>query len=177
MNIETAVLSCWGKPRHLTDPRPDLVEFQEQTKAIHTFLSKPEAVTALGKIRHQDIKTRQSADSIERGRGNHLTKFSNGHVQLEWERGGWIVRNWHTVGTRHATWIHLEENLLSELIRPPSRPEKEGNDPTLGTVTGLRGQTPGKCATQEWPHPNTATMIVYMFKMEWKSPTFVGYDW
>jgi len=93
VDIETAVLSSWGKTRHLPDPRPDLVEFQEQTRAIHTFLSKPGAVTALGKSRHQDTKTRQAANSIEEERGKHLTEFTNGHVQLEWESGRWIVRN------------------------------------------------------------------------------------
>jgi len=47
VDIDTAILNCWGRSIHLPDPRPDLVEFQEQTKAIHTFLSKSEAFKAL----------------------------------------------------------------------------------------------------------------------------------
>ena len=47
VNTAEAILSCWGRTRHLPDPRPDLVEFHEQTKAIHAFLSNPEAVRKL----------------------------------------------------------------------------------------------------------------------------------
>ena len=32
---------------------------------------------------------------------------------------------------------------------------------------GVSRENDGK---QEWPHPNTATMIGYMLKMEWKTP-------
>jgi len=42
-----AILSCWGRTRHLPDPRPDLDEFQEQMFSIHTFLSNPEAIRKL----------------------------------------------------------------------------------------------------------------------------------
>ena len=35
VNIAAAILNCWGRTRHLPDPRPDLVEFQEQTKDKH----------------------------------------------------------------------------------------------------------------------------------------------
>jgi len=73
------------------------------------------------------------------------------------------------MGMRHATWIHPEENLLSALIRPPSRPENDALDLKLETDTGLRGETPGKFATQEWPHPNTATMSRYLLIMRWKT--------
>jgi len=110
-----------------------------------------ESYTHLFKQAGGGSSPQQSTDSIERVRGKHLTEFTNGHVQLEWERGGWIVRNWHTIGTRHATWIHPEENLLSALIRPPSRPENDDLDPKLGTVTGLHRQNPGQ---QEWPIQN-----------------------
>ena len=47
VNTAEAILSCWGRTRHLPDPRPNLVEFHEQTEAIHAFLSNPEAVRKL----------------------------------------------------------------------------------------------------------------------------------
>jgi len=43
VNTAQAILSCWGRTRHLPDPRPDLDEFQDQIDAIHAFLSNPEA--------------------------------------------------------------------------------------------------------------------------------------
>jgi len=143
-----------------------LVEFQEQTKAIHTFLSKPEAVKGL-EMRHQAIHNRQSTAPFKAAKEKHLIEFTNGHVQLEWERGEWIVRKWHKMETRHPTCIHPEENLLSALIRPPSRPEYVDDKPELETEKSIQGQNDEK---QEWPHPNTATMIGYMLKMEWKTP-------
>ena len=39
VNTAKAILSCWGRTRHLPDPRPDLDEFQDQMEAIHSFLS------------------------------------------------------------------------------------------------------------------------------------------
>jgi len=47
VNTAQAILSCWERTRHLPDPRPDLVEFQKQIKAIHAFLSNPEAIKKL----------------------------------------------------------------------------------------------------------------------------------
>ena len=49
VDIATAIFSCWGRTRHLPDPRSDLTEFQEQTEAIHAFLSSPESVKKLEK--------------------------------------------------------------------------------------------------------------------------------
>jgi len=76
VDIETAVLSSWGKTRHLPDPRPDLVEFQEQTKAIHTFLSNPGAVKSL-EIRHLTTQNQLSAAPFQSGKDKHLIEFTN----------------------------------------------------------------------------------------------------
>jgi len=51
VNTAQAILTCWGRTRHLPDPRPDLVEFYGQTEAIHAFLSNPEALRKL-EMRH-----------------------------------------------------------------------------------------------------------------------------
>jgi len=128
VDIAKAVLSCWGRARHLPEPIPDLVEFQEQTKAIHIFLSNPEAVKSLEK-RHLAIHNQHSTAPFKSGKEKHVIEFTNGHVQLDWERGRWIVRDWNAMETRHPTWIQPEENLLSVLIRPSSRPEQVDPEP------------------------------------------------
>jgi len=69
VDIAKAVLSCWGRTRHLPDPRPDLVEFQEQTKAIHTFLSNPKVVKSLEKC-HIAIHSQHSTAPSSMGRIN-----------------------------------------------------------------------------------------------------------
>ena len=122
VDIAAAILNCWGKTRHMPDPIPDLLEFHEQTKAIHTFLSNPGAVKSLEK-RHLTTHNQRSAAPFQPGKDKHLIEFTNGHVQLDWERGRWIVRNWKDMETHQPTWIQPEENFLSALIRPPSRPE------------------------------------------------------
>ena len=122
VNIAAAILNCWGRTRHLPDPRPDLVEFQERTKSIHAFLSNPGAVKSLGK-RHLTTQNQLSAAPFQSGKDKHLIEFTNGHVQLEWERGRWSVRNWKDMETLPPSWIQPGENFLSALIRPPSRPE------------------------------------------------------
>jgi len=99
----------------------------------------------------------------------HLIKFTNRHVKLNGETVGWIVRGWNINRTRHTTRIHLEENLLSALICPPSRPGNDGPYFTSGANTGLSGLNPGITDTQEWPHPNTATLIGCMLRMGWKT--------
>jgi len=86
----------------------------------------------------------------------NLIKFTNGHVQLNWEKGSWIVRDWNAIETHHPTRIQPEENLLSALIRPPSRPESIDPEPNPVTESNIQEQT---TVRQEWPHPNTATMI------------------
>jgi len=83
--------------------------------------------------------------------------------------------------TRHPTWIQPEENLLSALIRPPSRTEP--NEPEPNPVAGrawlktvarailMENYTQEQTTVrQEWPHPNTATMIEYLRRMESKTP-------
>jgi len=81
VNIATAILSCWGRTRHLPNPRPDLTEFQEQTEAIHVFLSSPEAVKKLG---NKQILMNPVAHS---SRDKRPIEFTNGHLQLECLRG------------------------------------------------------------------------------------------
>jgi len=185
VDIATAVLYFWGRIRRLPDPRPDLVEFQEQTKAIHTFLSNPGAVKSLEK-RHLTTQNQLPAAPFYSEKDKHLIEFTNGHVQLDWERGRWFERNWKDMETLPPTWIQPEENFLSALIRPPSRPEPiapennlEANLACLKTrVRAIllyrppQGNHIQEQATvrQEWPHPNTATMVEYLKRMEWKTP-------
>jgi hypothetical protein len=177
VDIATAILSCWGRTRHLPDPRPDLTEFQEQTEAIHAFLSSPEAVRNLEKS-HMTIPP----DALF-PRDKHTIEFTNGHIQLEWIRGRWSVQNWKDMETSQPLWIQPEENFLSALIRPPSRPEPiapEIRAARLGRSTrngtGPLDRSPQDnpqeqtLARQEWPHPNTTTMVLYMQKMKWRTP-------
>ena len=83
VNIAEAILSCWGRTRHLPDPRPDLVEFQEQTEAIHALLSNPEAVRKL-ESKHVTLQNPHSNAPFQSWKGKPLIEFTNGHVQLEW---------------------------------------------------------------------------------------------
>ena len=82
-----------------------------------------------------------------------------------------------------SLWIQPEENFLSALIRPPSRPEPIAPEYTL--VAKLDRSTRNSSgppdrppqdnlqeqalARQEWPHPNTTTMVLYMQKMKWRT--------
>jgi len=86
VDIATAILSCWGRPRHLPYPRPDLAEFQEQTEAIHAFLRRPEAVKKL------EDKRRRIDPGTTSARNKRPIEFTNGHLQLECLRGRWLVR-------------------------------------------------------------------------------------
>jgi len=113
VDIATAILSCWGRAWHLPDPRPDLAEFQEQTEAIHVFLSSPEAVEKL------EVKRRRMDPGASSARHKRPIEFTNGHLQLKCLRGGWLVQNWRDEETPQYSWIAPEENLLSALIRPP----------------------------------------------------------
>ena len=112
VDIAAAILSCWGRTRHLLDPRPDLVEFQEQTEAIHAFLSNPGAVESLEK-RHLTTQHQLSPAPFQYGKNKRPIEFTNGHVQLEWERGRWSVRNWKDITTSQPSWIQPEEKFLS----------------------------------------------------------------
>jgi len=177
VDIATAILGCWGRTRHLPDPRPDLTEFQEQTEAIHAFLSSPEAVRTLERS-HMTIPP----DALF-PRDKHPIEFTNGHIQLEWVRGRWSVQKWKDMETSQPLWIQPEENFLSALIRPPSRPEPIAPEYTL--VAKLDRSTRNSSgppdrppqdnlqeqalARQEWPHPNTTTMVLYMQKMKWRT--------
>jgi len=124
VDIAKALLSCWGRTRHLPDPRPDLDEFQEQMIAIHAFLSKPDAIRKLAtrRILQQNSSL---APPLQPGIDVPPIEFTNGHVQLEWAQGRWTVCDWKPIGTSPLgrAWIKPEENLLSALIRGPSRPE------------------------------------------------------
>jgi len=140
-----ALLSCWGRRRHLPDPRPDLDELQEQMIAI---------------------------------------QFTNGHVQLEWVQGRWTVCDWKNPETSPLgrAWIQPEENLLSALIRGPSRPEgiaptgpaganlerdkeKVQYEPPQNTHTQLQAEV-----RQECPHESTEIIVCYLYKMQWRTP-------
>ena len=110
-------------------------------------------------------------------------EFTNGHIQLEWVRGRWSVQNWKDMETVQPSWIVPEENFLSALIRPPSRPEPiapEIRAARLGRSTrngtGPLDRSPQDNPQEqtlvrlEWPHPNTTTMVLYMKKMKWRTP-------
>ena len=183
VDIAKATLSCWGRTRHLPDPGPDLDEYQEQMLAIHAFLSNPDAIRKLEakQTTHQDS---QPASPFQPGTDELPTEFTNGHVQLEWDQGRWMVRDWKTIATSPLgrAWIQPEENLLSDLIRGPSRPK--GVAPThlvkansaMGTERAQIGP-PQNTHTQlqaherqEWPHENTEIMVGYLHKMRWRTP-------
>ena len=187
VNTAQAILSCWGRTRHLPDPRPDLVEFHEQTEAIHAFLRNPEAVRIL-EMRHVTSQNPHSAAPFQSWKGKQLIEFTNEHVQLEWDQGRWFVHNWKVIETfpLGRSWIQPEESLLSALIRPPSRPEGVAPDYLVEANlelmkkqdnTGLPYRPPQNnyiqeqaMVRQEWPHPNTATMVGYLNKMKWRTP-------
>jgi len=180
VNIAGAILSCWGRTRHLPDPRPDLTEFQEQTEAIHAFLSNPLAVKSL-----EHLAAQRQISNAPFQKTEHPIEFTNGHVQLECERGSWSVRNWKDIELSPPSWIQPEENLLLALIQPPSRPEPVAPEHNLedhlarGAMSSseipyrppqdhhLQEQT---VARPEWPHPSTTTMVLYLKRMNWRTP-------
>jgi len=128
VDVATALLSCWGRTRHLPDPRPDLDELQEQMMAIHAFLSKPDAIRKLATKRV--IQQASSlASLLQPGTDELPIEFTNGHVHLEWTLGRWAVCDWKPIGMSPLgrAWIQPEENLLSALIRSPTRPEDPGD--------------------------------------------------
>ena len=182
VDIATAILSCWGRPRHLPYPRPDLAEFQEQTEAIHAFLSRPEAAKQL------EAKRRRIDSGTSLARNKRPIEFTNGHLQLEYLRGRWPVRDWKDQETSQHTWIAPVENFLSALIRPPGQgPSYNGNEAVcLGTRADRVDQTANKTHTAsknpletsqeqsltrpDWPHENTATMVFYLQQKNWRTP-------
>ena len=82
VNTVRAILSCWGRTRHLPHPRPDLDEFQDQIEAIHVFLSNPEAIRKL-ETKHVTPQNPHSAAPSQSWKGKQLIEFTDGHVQLE----------------------------------------------------------------------------------------------
>jgi len=180
VDIAGAILSYWGKTRHLPDPRPDLTEFQEQTVAIHAFLRNPGAVKSL-----EHLATQRQCSNAPFQKTEHPIELTNRHVQLEWERGRWFVRKWKDMELFPPSWIQPEENFLSALIRPPSRPEPVAPEHNLedhlarGAMSSseipyrppqdhhLQEQT---IARPGWPHPNTTTMVLYLKRMNWRTP-------
>jgi len=86
VNTDQAILSCWGRTRHLPDPWPDLDEFQDQIEAIHTFLSNPKAIRKL-ETKHVMSQNPHSAAPSQSWKGKQLIEFTDGHVQLEWDHG------------------------------------------------------------------------------------------
>jgi len=169
-----ALLSCWGRTRHLPDPRPDLDELQEQMTAIHAFLSKPEAIRKLATKRAMQQDS-HLASPLQPGTDELPNEFTNGHVQLEWAQGRWTVCDWKTIETPPLgrAWIQPEENLLSALIRAPSRPE--GIAPTWGTERVQNGPPQNNHIhlqtreRQECPHEITEIMAGYLHRMQWRT--------
>jgi len=94
-----------------------------------------------------------------------------------------MVRDWKTIGTSllGSAWIQPAENLLSALIRGPSRPEGVGRGPVeanlargkekvqYGLPQNIHIQLQTR-ARQEWPHENAEIMVGYLYKMQWRTP-------
>jgi len=86
VDVAKALLSCWGKTRHIPVPSPDLDELQEQMKAIHTFLSEPDAIRKLAAQRF--MRLAPSSASLPQHELDALPiELANGHVQLDWASG------------------------------------------------------------------------------------------
>jgi len=186
VDIATAILSCWGRVWHLPDPRPDLAEFQEQTEAIHVFLSGPEAVEKL------EVKRRRMDPGASSARHKRPIEFTNGHLQLQCLRGRWLVQNWRGEETAQYSWIAPEENLLSALIRPPcsggrmhcicikneptalaarsDRLDESANNDANDAIDTLQISQDPTSMRREWPHEITETIILYLRKMNWRTP-------
>jgi len=183
VDIAQALLSCWGRTRHLPVPRPDLDELLEQTMAIHAFLSEPDAIRKIAAI---SVMRQASppAPPLQPGTDKLPIEFTNGHVQLEWVRGRWTVNDWKALGTSPLgrAWIQPEENLLSALIRSPTCPESsppsspgEGNrerdeeraQPGPPQDIDLQPQAGTR---QECPHESTEIIVGYLHKIQWRTP-------
>ena len=183
VDIATAILSCWGRSRHLPYPRPDLVEFQEQTEAIHAFLSRSEVVKQL------EAKRKRTDPGLSLSRNKRPLEFTNGHLQLECLRGRWLVRDWKDQETNQYSWIAPEENFLSALIRPPGQgPSYNGNEVVCLGTRADRMDRPAKHEAfnafkkppenpqaqiptrPDWPQENTATMVFYLQQKKWRTP-------
>jgi len=186
VDIAKALLSCWGRTRHLPDPRPDLDELQEQMVAIHAFLSKPDTIRKLATKRVMQ-QASSLASLLQPDTDELPIEFTSGHVQLEWASGRWTVHDWKPIGTSSLgrAWIQPEENLLSALIRSPTRPEDPGDPaPTSPGEANLeRGEEKVQSgpsqdihiqsqagARQECPHESTEIIVGYLHRIQWRTP-------
>jgi len=182
VDVAKALLSCWGRTRHLPAPRPDLDEHQEQMKAIHAFLSEPDAIRKLATQRHMR-QVSPLASSSQSGTDELPIELANGHVQLDWASGRWTVSDWKPqTPSLGGAWIQPEENLLSALIRGPSRPEvlvpaghagatseKDGEIVHDGPPRNIHAQMQaGK--QQECPHESIEIIVCYLYKIQWRTP-------
>jgi len=111
-------------------------------------------------------------------------EFTNGNVQLDWASGRWTVRDWKPIGPPPLgrTWIQLEENLLSALIRSPSYPEfsapsssgeanlERGEEKIQsGPPQDIHPQSQAE-TRQERPHEKTEIIVGYLHKAKWRTP-------
>jgi len=90
VNIRQATYHCWDNWAEIPDPRPDLEEYMDQTKAIHEFLGTPEAHMLLEKARIQRL-TEKLRPGQNPSRVSYQSRkpihFLRGHVNLTWTRG------------------------------------------------------------------------------------------
>ena len=150
------------------------------------FLSRPEAVEKL------EDKRRRIDPGTSSARTKRPIEFTNGHLQLECIRGRWLVRNWKDKEKIQHSWIAPEENFLSALIRPPGHgPSYNGNEVVCLGTRADRLDRPAKheaynaiktlqkisqeqtFTRPEWPHENTATMVLYLQKEKLEDPLLV----
>ena len=182
VDVAKALLSCWGRTRHLPAPRPDLDELQEQMRAIHAFLSEPDAIRKLATQRSMR-QVSPLASLPQPGTDELPIELANGHVQLDWASGRWTVSDWKPkTSSLGGAWIQPEENLLSALIRGPSRPEvlvptghagatseKDGEKVQDGPPRNIHTQMQaGK--QKECPHESIQIIVCYLYKIQWRTP-------
>ena len=104
-------------------------------RAIHAFLSDPEAIRKLAEQR--PMRQASGLASLPHHETEELPlELANGHVQLDWASGRWSVSDWKPSGQAplEGAWIQPEENLLSALIRPPCYPETNAPTDSGGTI-------------------------------------------
>ena len=188
VDIAQALLSCWGRTRHLPATRPDLDELLEQTMAIHAFLSEPEAIRKLATQRPMRHAS-SLAPLLQPGTDELPIEFTNGHVQLELASGRWSVRDWKPIETSPlgGAWIQPEENLLSALIRSPNYPEisaqSSSGEANLGRGEDKiqsgnphdiypKSQAGTRQECQECPHECTEIIVSHLHKLQWRTPFF-----
>jgi len=139
-----------------------------------------------------EVKRRRMDPGASSARHKRPIEFTNGHLQLQCLRGRWPVQNWRGEETAQYSWIAPEENLLSALIRPPCNGGRMHcicieNEPTaLATrsdrlnesvkndandaIDTLQISQDPTSTRREWPHEITETIILYLRKMNWRTP-------